>query len=242
MHNAGASSPFLLVGDHAGNSIPRSLNGLGLSDADLRRHIAWDIGIAGLGARLADGLGASFIHQVYSRLVIDCNRQPGTTDSIVEVSDGTVLAANSGLGISEVRARVDEVHAPYHRAIADEIRRRQATGLPTIFVALHSFTPVMNGIARPWHVGILHDGGDNSFALRMLATLTSRRELVVGDNQPYAMDGTDFTVPFHAYPASLPYAEIEIRQDLLSDEAGVSHWAAMMKRALAIEARNATWA
>jgi len=228
----------LLVGDHAGNRIPRSLKGLGLSDEDRCRHIAWDIGIADLGARLADGLGASFIHQVYSRLVIDCNRHPGTADSILEVSDGTPLPANSGLGGLEVRARVDEIHAPYHAAIAAEIRRRQAIGLPTILVALHSFTPVMNGIVRPWHVGVLHYGGDNRFALGMLDALTDHRELVVGNNQPYAMDGTDFTVPFHANPALLPYAELEIRQDLLADEASISHWAALVERALSIALRR----
>jgi predicted N-formylglutamate amidohydrolase len=234
VHNAGASSPFLLVGDHAGNRIPRLLNKLGLSDADLSRHIAWDIGIADVGARLADRLGASFIHQVYSRLVIDCNRQTGTPEAIPDVSDGTAIAGNSGLGVSEARARVDEVHTPYHRAIADEIERRDAAGLPTILVALHSFTPVMNSMARPWHVGVLHDRGNNRFALGMIAAFRGCRELVVGDNEPYSMDGTDFTVPFHAYPASLPYVEIEIRQDLLLDEAGIREWAALIQRALKI--------
>lgn len=232
VHNAGASSPFLLVGDHAGNVIPRSLNGLGLSDEDLSRHIAWDIGIADLGARLADRLGASFIHQVYSRLVIDCNRQPGRPDSIPNVSDGTAIAGNAELGVVQKLARVAEIHEPYHRAIADEIDRRRAAGLPTILVALHSFTPVMNAIDRPWHVGVLHDRGNTRFALQLIAALGERQELVVGDNQPYSMDGTDFTVPFHAYPAYLPYAEIEIRQDLLTDEEGVRSWTALIQRAL----------
>src|SRR5579872_59783 len=128
VHNARASSPFLLVGDHAGNRIPQSLQELGLSAADRVRHIAWDIGIAELGLRLGDRLGATFIHQRYSRLVIDCNRRPGTPDSIPPVSDGTSIAANAALDAVGVAARVEAIHMPYHAAIAAELDRRADEG------------------------------------------------------------------------------------------------------------------
>ncbi|MES2344120.1 MAG: N-formylglutamate amidohydrolase, partial [Pseudomonadota bacterium] len=73
----GGACPLLLIGDHAGRAIPKSLGRLGLKAADLDGHIAWDIGIAGLGERLAQRLDATFVAQAYSRLVIDCNRRPG---------------------------------------------------------------------------------------------------------------------------------------------------------------------
>lgn len=232
MHNAGASSAFLLVGDHAGNRIPRSLGQLGLGETERSRHFAWDIGIGALGVRLADSLGASFIHQVYSRLVIDCNRQPGAPDSIPAVSDGIAIPGNSSLTIREAEERAAAIHAPYQRAIADEINRRSALGLPTILVALHSFTPVMKGFERPWEVGILYDAGENRFARATMLAFAEDPELTVGDNEPYAMDTIDFTIPFHAYPRGLPYVEIELRQDLLGRPADLDSWSQHVRRAL----------
>ena len=232
VHNASAGSPFLLVGDHAGNRIPAALDQLGLGPEERNRHIGWDIGIGELGVRLADRIGASFIHQIYSRLVIDCNRRPGAPDSIPAVSDGTVVPGNSSVDEVEAALRAWAFHAPYQKAIAEEIERRGALGLPTILIALHSFTPRMGGLDRPWRAGILHDAGDNRFALALLAALRADRDINVGDNEPYSMDTIDFTIPHHAYPRALPYAEIEIRQDLLADQPGIESWCARLNRAL----------
>jgi predicted N-formylglutamate amidohydrolase len=232
VHNAGATSPFLLVGDHAGNRIPGSLGRLGLDDAELQRHIAWDIGIAELGLLLGDSLAASFIHQIYSRLVIDCNRRTGAPDSIPAVSDGTPIAGNAGLASADGDARAAAIHAPYHQAIADEIDRRTSLGLPTVLVALHSFTPAMNGVDRPWHVGILYDAGDIRFARATMAAFAQNPALIVGDNEPYSMDTIDFTIPTHAYPRGLPYVELEIRQDLLAHSEGVKAWSHHVEQAL----------
>jgi len=231
-HNPGAGSPFLLVGDHAGNRVPRGLGDLGLPLSERVRHIAWDIGIVSLGVRLADRLGASFVHQTYSRLVIDCNRRPGAPDSIPPVSDDTAIPANADLTAEDAAARAAAIHAPYQAAIAAELDRRAAAGLSTILVALHSFTPVMRGIARPWEVGVLHDAGDNRFARALLVALAEDTALTVGDNEPYSMDTIDYTIPHHAYPRELPYAEIEIRQDLMADEAGVGEWVERLVAAL----------
>jgi predicted N-formylglutamate amidohydrolase len=232
VHNAGASSPFLLLGDHAGNRVPASLSDLGLAAAERELHIAWDIGVAELGVGLADRLGASFIHQVYSRLVIDCNRRPGAPDSIPSVSDTIPIPRNQGLLDTHAERRAAEIFEPYQRAIADEIDQRDSAGLETVLVALHSFTPRMGGFDRPWHAGILHDAGDSRFARAMLAALHRVPRLRIGDNEPYSMDTIDFTVPFHAYPRALPYVEIEIRQDLLTDENGIAQWSSRLEQAL----------
>ena len=234
--NPKGASSFLLIGDHAGNAVPKALGSLGLSDAELARHIGWDIGIGELGALLSEKLDAVFVRQSYSRLVIDCNRSPSQPDLIAEVSDGTVVPGNAGLGEAERAARFAEIHTPYQAAIAAEIARRDAAGMTTVLVALHSFTPAMKGAlrdqARPWHIGILHDGGDTAFAHALLDVLRDEADLVVGDNEPYRMDLIDYTIPRHAYPQRRPYAEIEVRQDLLADSAGCAAWADRLARVL----------
>lgn len=224
LFNAGGQSPFLVVGDHAGYAIPRRLGTLGLTEADRARHIAWDIGVRDLGKALAQALDAPFIFQHYSRLVIDCNRDPAHPDAAPEVSDGSVIPGNAGLTADNLAARVAAIHSPYHARVAAELARRAAAARPTIYLALHSFTPTLGGTSRPWDVGILHDGGDTRFAKALLEALGTRAGLIVGDNEPYRMDDIDYSVPRHAYPADLPYAEIEIRQDLLVDAASIAAW------------------
>jgi predicted N-formylglutamate amidohydrolase len=236
MRRGGGRSPFLLLGDHAGNAMPASLSGLGLKDSELRRHIAWDIGVRALGEKLADDLDAPFLHQPYSRLVIDCNRSPGSPQSIVAVSDGIPVPGNAGLDSSAVEARIAAVHRPYHAAVAAEIERRRSAGMATILIALHSFTPVMAGVPRPWDAGILHDKGETGFSLRLLERLRLIPGLNVGDNEPYRMDEVDYTIPLHAWPAGLAYAELEVRQDHLSTPEGVSRWAALLAEAFAAAA------
>lgn len=223
--NSTGRSPFLLIADHAGNAVPARLDGLGLAATDLDRHIGWDIGIGDVGERLSVALDAVFIRQTYSRLVVDCNRGEEKSDAIPETSDGTPIPGNRGLDATERAERFAAIHAAYQAAIAAELARRDAAGIETILIALHSFTPAMNGVARPWHVGILHDRGDTRFAGAMLDGLAREPELVVGDNEPYRMDLIDHTIPRHAYPAMRPYAEIEIRQDLIDTPCGAEHWA-----------------
>lgn len=216
----GGPSPFLFIGDHAGAAVPASLGDLGLPREAFGRHIAIDIGVAGLGERLAARLDATFIAQRFSRLVIDCNRDPSRADSVCEVSDGTVIPGNQGLSPADRQARIDAVFAPYHARIAAELDRRQAAGRPTVLVALHSFTPVMAGHARPWRYGVLHlhNSPVSNAALRALRDALG--EAVVGDNQPYSMTGIDFTVPHHAIARGIDYLELEVRQDLLETAPG----------------------
>ena len=228
--------PFVLVADHAGNAIPRALGDLGLSQADRARHIAWDIGIAGVAEALAERLGAPLVRQRYSRLVIDCNRDPARADAIPEISDGSAIPGNAALDEDARAQRIAAIHAPYHAAIAAGLAGR---GPPPILIALHSFTPAMNGHARPWHAGVLHDRGDTRFSAAVLAGLRARIEAPVGDNQPSAMDGIDFTVPHHCYAAGRAYAEIELRQDLIAEVPGQGRWADLLAEVLTAAHTNA---
>lgn len=208
------SSPFLLIGDHAGLHFPEALGDLGVGPADRARHIACDIGVERLGRAIAERLDAVFLSQAYSRLVVDCNRHPGDRDWIPVISDGTPIPGNAGLTHADRAARQAEIFEPYHAAIARELDQRAARGDETVLVSLHSFTPEMAGLARPWDIGILHDGRQDRFARAVLANL-ERTGLTIGDNEPYRMDATDYTVPRHAYPRELSYVEVEVRQDWL---------------------------
>ena len=226
--NAGASSPLILTGDHAGNAIPLALGSLGVADHDRHRHIGWDIGVEGLGRRLAARLDATFVYQRYSRLVIDCNRDTRAPDAIPIASDGTAVPGNAGLSQAARQARIEEIHSPYHATVAAALAARPAP----VLIALHSFTPVMDGVVRVWELGILHAGHNDGFARQLLGWLTRQSGLTIGDNVPYAMDGTDYSVPFHAFAADLPYVELEVRQDLLTGVNGVEAVARLLAEAL----------
>jgi predicted N-formylglutamate amidohydrolase len=227
----GGAAPYLMACDHAGRAIPRRLGRLGLGEAALDTHIAWDIGALGLARRLAASLGGGLIHQTYSRLVIDCNRAADHPGSIVAVSDGVFVPGNQGLAPEAAAARRRAIFDPYHARIGAELDARRARGEETLLVCVHSFTPVMDGLARPWHVGVLHDGGSPA-SHALLALLRAEPELVVGDNQPYAMDGTDFTAPWQAGPRGLDVVELEVRQDLLLESPSAARIAAVLARAL----------
>jgi predicted N-formylglutamate amidohydrolase len=227
--NSGAHAPVLLVCDHAGRAVPQRLGDLGLPPAEFERHIAWDIGAGALSRRLGAMLGAPVVAQAYSRLVIDCNRGPARADSIVEVSDGTTVPANVGLSAEAREARIAEVHAPYHARIAAELDRPWAR--PPAVVLIHSFTPVMNAFKRPWQMGVLHLH-NSPLSVAMLRLLQGEDGLVVGDNEPYAMDGVDYTAPTHAMGRGLDYLELEIRQDLIADAEGQERFAALIARLL----------
>lgn len=230
---ANGRSPFLLIADHAGQAVPASLGRLGLPQSELDRHIGWDIGIAGTTAMLAEALDACAILQSYSRLVIDCNRPLHAPGSIAAASDGTVVPGNADLDDDARRRRVDGIFAPYHARIAAELDRRAGAGRPTILVAMHSFTPSMAGRDRPWHAGVLYQR-DARFAHALLDALRAEGDLVVGDNAPYSVsDATDYAIPVHAEPRSLPHVELEIRQDLIADACGQAAWAQRLARLFA---------
>ncbi len=228
VENEGAPSPFILICDHAGRTIPRTLGRLGVADAELDRHIAWDIGASALMSHLSLKLDAAAIRQTYSRLVIDCNRPLESPGLVVEVSDGTPIPGNVDLGEGDIERRLAEIYRPYHDKIAELLRARVATGRRHMLILLHSFTPRMNGFDRPWRYGVLHLH-DSPLSTAMLARLQAEVGDAVGDNQPYAMDGTDYTAPRHSRESGFDYLELEVRQDLIADAAGqkaVADWLA----------------
>ena len=223
--NPQGRSPFLFTSDHYGRAIPRGLGDLGLPEGELTRHIAWDIGIAGVARALSAHLDAHLIAQAYSRLVIDCNRPFTSSSSIPRMSEATTVPGNEGLTREAVAARRREVFEPYHLYITEVIDRRLAEGMPTVLVSLHSFTPIYAGIKRPWHVGTLYQS-DTRLPPLLLKGLRAQADLVVGDNEPYAVSNeTDYTIPVHGEARGLMNTGIEIRQDLISDQAGEAEWA-----------------
>jgi len=170
--------------------------------------------------------------QNYSRLVIDCNRMPGSETSVVELSELTTVPGNRGLSKVQMEARVREIFQPYHDRIAGELDRRRQAGRPTALIAVHSFTPVFKAIVRPWHVGVLYNR-DPRFASILMDLLRCEQGLVVGDNEPYNVtDASDYTIPIHGEQRQLHHVAIEIRQDLITDEAGQRQWADLFARLL----------
>ncbi|WP_298284628.1 N-formylglutamate amidohydrolase [Acidocella sp.] len=225
---AEGASPFLLTADHAGRLIPRALGDLGVTAAERARHIGWDIGIAGVTRRLSAALDAAAVLQRYSRLVIDCNRKPGMGSAFVTLSEATRVPGNEGLDEPAKAARVAEIFAPYHDAIERLIEARART----VYVAMHSFTPIYLDRARPMHVAVLYNRKPR-FAKLLAGLLRAEAGLVVGENAPYQLgDDTDYGVPAHAEARGLECVEIEIRQDLIAREDGQAEWAARLARLL----------
>jgi predicted N-formylglutamate amidohydrolase len=230
--NETGGSVFFLTGDHAGRAFPRRLGTLGLPEPETLRHIAWDIGIGAVGQQLSRLLDAAVVLQRYSRLVVDCNRDPSVASSIPEISELTEIPGNRGLTETARTARINEVFRPYHETIGAALDRRAATGRVSVLVALHSFTPVFKGVARPWHAAVLYNR-DPRLARSLFELLSAEDGLIVGDNEPYRVtDLTDYTVPVHGERRGLPHVEIEIRQDQIDEPTGQTAWAERLARLL----------
>ena len=228
LFHSAARQPVLLTCDHASKAVPQALGLLGLAPEDLARHIGWDIGAAEVTRRLAQKLDAAAILAGYSRLVIDCNRDPDDATSIPEASDDVVVPANRGLGAEARAARRAALFAPYHAAIESWLEARLARGEVPALLSIHSFTPAMGGKARPWHVGILWDS-DPRIPVPLMAALRADPALEVGDNQPYsAKQPAGYTVRHHAVARGLPHVAVEIRQNLIDSAAGAEAWAARL--------------
>lgn len=228
LHNEDAGGRLLLICDHASNHVPDRLENLGLSDAELARHIGWDIGAADVTYRLSDRLGAPAVLAGYSRLVIDYNRALDHSGLILAESDRTPLPGNVGLSAAQRQQRIDAIYHPYHAAVAGQIERLRAEcgpGEAPVVVSIHSFTPVFDGVERPWHIGVLWNI-DPRLPEPLIARLRQDADLVVGDNEPYsAREGYGHTLESHGDGSGLANALIEIRQDLIDTHHGATAWA-----------------
>jgi predicted N-formylglutamate amidohydrolase len=230
--NVNGDSPFVLACEHAGHRIPNSLGTLGLAQSDLTRHIAWDIGAEVVARRLSENLGAPLVLQRYSRLVYDCNRPPDAPDAMPVVSERTAIPGNQRLTPEAKLSRVEAVYRPFHAALAALLDRRAVRGISSILITIHSFTPVYKGVRRSLDIGILHDR-DRLFADGLLARLRRIKALVAKRNEPYGPeDGVCHTLNLHAAIRGLRHAMIEIRNDLIADEAGQNAWARRLGEAL----------
>ena len=230
--NPDGAARFALLCDHASNRVPRALDNLGLPPEALERHIAWDIGAAALTRRLAARFDAPAVLAGYSRLVIDCNRGLEDEQSILAVSDGTPVPGNRDLGTRAAAARADACFRPYHRACAAVLASVEARGATPPVVIVHSFTPVFDGHRRPWHIGILwHE--DGRLARPLVEALRRKEGLCVGDNEPYSgASPHGYTMPAHCARHGRANVQIEVRQDLVTDAAGVERWSEILIEAV----------
>lgn len=234
LRNAEARSPFLLICDHAGNAVPSLLQNLRLAQADLDRHIGIDIGILGVSERLADLLEAPLVSQRYSRLVAECNRLLTSPESVATVSDGTLIPGYQDLTAEARERRIAEIAVPYHREITRRLDALSAMNEPVILVSMHSFTPSLlsRSFQRPWPVGLCF-GPDDRFTQPVLSLLDREGGFLVGRNEPYGVDmAKSYSIPIHGEGRGLPYAEFEIRQDLIATADGQAEWAERLNRVL----------
>ena len=232
--NRNGPSPFVLCCEHAGRLVPAVLGDLGVPDADMDRHIAYDVGAAELARMMAALLDAPLFLQRYSRLVIDCNRPFKAPDLTPPVSDGTPIPVNAGLTEADKRTRYEAIHAPFHDTLSAHLDERAAADQPTVLVAVHSFTPrLMSGPHRPWHLGALARR-DAGFALSLLSVFGAQNpDIPRAHNEPYVVDDQkDYTIPVHGEARGLPHVLLEIRNDLIGDHAGQTRWARLVAAAL----------
>ena len=223
---------FVLFCDHASNYIPPELCDLRLPASELLRHIAWDIGAAGVTEALSEIFDAPAILSNSSRLVIDCNRNLDDSDLIPELSDGTAIPGNLHLDQAARAARIERWFHPYHDAVESVLLGRKARGLQSIAVSIHSMTPSLAGKPRPWQIAI-SSHLDRRLADPVLAALRRQGDVVVGDNQPYDLDPVlDYSIPFHALRRRLTHIQVEFRQDEIQDAAAQHRWALRFAQAL----------
>lgn len=222
--NEKGKAPLLLLCDHASKAVPKALGSLGISEAELSRHIGWDIGGLDAAIALSEALDAPLVASGYSRLVIDCNRWPGGEGSTPEISDGTVVPANQGLTKEQLDARAEACFWPYHREVDRVLDIMTAGNRRVCLLVMHSFTPVMKGFVRPWHVGVLWND-DPRLPEPLLAELRRDPKLVVGDNEPYSARASyEYTLTAHARSRAIPHCSLEVRQDLMDTPENARAW------------------
>ena len=224
---------ILLIGDHANNTVPKALENLGLDQAIFEQHIAYDIGTRKLIHHLSQHLDAPALLAGYSRLVVDLNRSLEDDSLMPEVSDNIVIKGNLDLSREQRNQRIQSLYTPYRAAIDGILRRFKTNQIVPAFISIHSFTPEMAGVSRPWHAGILWDK-DPRIAVPLMENLRAHPEgFNIGDNEPYSGKHlADYTIDHHAEAAGLPHVSIEIRQDLVNTETGAERWANILANAL----------
>ena len=228
VERAAARSACVLTCDHASNRIPSTLGDLGVSAIDRERHIAWDIGALAVARGLSSRLDATLIASGYSRLVMDMNRPAHRADLFPVVSEATPVPGNERLDDAAKAARRKALFEPYHDTLAQVLDARAACGQATMLVAIHSFTPVYAGVARPWEIALLSNR-DRRIADALMRALRRDHVLNVGDNIPYRLtDDGDYGVPVHGEQRGIPHVLIELRQDTVATACGQRAWVELL--------------
>lgn len=232
LFEAEAQFPLLLACDHASAHIPAELNNLGVAEARLNEHIAWDIGAGAVAKELGRLLRVPVVEACHSRLVVDCNRNLDDPSAFPAVSDGVSVPGNADLSAEERQARANAFYWPYHHGVRDQLRKLERMAAAPALIGVHSFTPHMDGFNRPWHLGALWDK-DNRIAVPFIRHFEDCPDIVIGDNEPYSgRHPADFTLDHHAEAEGLPHLGLEIRQDLISNDEGVARWSVVIADAL----------
>jgi len=231
IENPAGKSALLIVCDHASARVPAALGDLGIPARAFGEHVAIDLGAEAITLALARLLDARAVIAGFSRLVVDCNRDPADPEWMPNQSDGYDVPANRDATPADRQARFDEIFDPYHSTVAAEIDRLASRiAVPVVF-SVHTFTPVFAGHARPWHAGVLWNR-DGRVAVPLIAALRTHADLVVGDNEPYSGRTKAYTLQRHAHATGLPHAAIEVRQDLTGDTTAAAQWATILADAL----------
>jgi predicted N-formylglutamate amidohydrolase len=230
--NEHGRSKVVLICEHASNHIPTQYHGLGLSDEDLARHIAWDVGAGALTRQLSESLDAPAFIAGYSRLLIDLNRPRGAPDSIIICSEATDVPGNAAVPQAERDLRYERIFQPFHEAITCFLDERVSKAAPTCIISIHSFTPSFLGRSRPWHAGVLF-GAAKGLADDVIGALRESGALHVGANVPYTTSpDDDYALFVHGDQRGLPALLLEIRSDGVADQQGVDRWAAILARVI----------
>lgn len=216
---------MVILADHATNIVPEAYARLGLPDSAFTRHIAFDIGVEGLTRRLSASLGVPAVISRFSRLLIDPNRGEDDPTLVMQISDGAIIPGNYPLSAEERERRLTNYHRPYHQAVSETIARvAKVSGHAPLVISLHSYTPAWKNVPRPWHAAILWDS-DFRAAGQLIGRLREPGDILVGDNEPYDGALKNDTMYWHCTKNGTPHVLLEVRQDLIGDEAGIESWA-----------------
>lgn len=229
--NETGRAPVLVLCDHASNAVPSWIGGLGISNDALKSHIGWDIGALWMAERIAERADAPGVFSGYSRLVLDCNRPLSHPALVPEISDGIEIPGNAGLSREQVGDRIEKVFLPYHFAVAEQLAKFAARGVEPFILSVHSCTAVMDNFSRPWSIGVAHSA-DETVSRPLVSALENIGGFEVGDNEPYAVDESDYTVIAHGVERRLRHALVEVRQDLIGQPQGAHKWADVLFDAL----------
>jgi predicted N-formylglutamate amidohydrolase len=235
VENVKGRTAGLIICDHASNRVPRSLKDMGLEKNVLKKHIAWDIGAEDICRHLSKALDMPAIFAGYSRLVVDLNRAPAHHECILDISDNIKIPANTGLSREDRERRLREVYHPYQKQAGKLVQGFVKKKQTPLLIAVHSFTPQMDGIRRPWHLSLLWHR-EEKIARQIVKNIRKNHpDLLVGENEPYTLFDERFagsTLDCHGEERGLPYVFVEFRQDLINTKEKAARWADIFLEAL----------